>query len=108
MRGYPIEKEEIDEIVSMRTKDHMSVNEIAESTGKSTATVKRYLTLAGVSTRARTPKGPPLSHRQFAMLIYCRRQGMLSPDVAFFIGATLAEANRAYASGTYSVYIQRR
>ena len=65
-RGYktPLTEDEVENIVSLKRDEGLSVSEISERTGRSVATILRYLSRNGISFRTPRIKTAPLSHKQ--------------------------------------------
>lgn len=104
----PLTEEEVETIVSLKRDEGLSVQEIAEQTGRSIPTINRYLSRNGISNRTRKIKTPPLEQRQWQSIRVAKEHDMLSADVAALMGADLGEVNRAYGAPTYDYYINHR
>ena len=108
--GYndPLTEDEVETIVSLKRDEGLNSDEIAERTGRSRATVVRYLSRNGLSSRSPRTKTPQLTNTQFALIHAMKDEGQLSADVSERTGISLAELNRAYAAPTYDYYINHR
>jgi len=108
--GYnaPLTEDEVETIVSLKRDEGLSVEEIAEQTGKSRSTILRYLSRNGISFRTPRIKTAPLTVAQYETVRVSRDHGMKSPEVAALIRQSLAEVNRAYGAPSYDYYINHR
>ena len=108
--GYntPLAEDEVETIISLKRDEELPVSEIAERTGRSVATILRYLSRNGISFRTPRIKTPPLNHKQYYDIRTSRDHGMKSPEVAALMQQPLAEVNRAYGAPSYEYYIDHR
>lgn len=108
--GYndPLTEDEVETIVSLKRDEGLSVQEIAEQTGRSVPTINRYLSRNGISNRTPRVKTPPLTQKQWHSIRVAKEHDMLSADIAVLMAADLGEVNRAYGSPTYEYYINHR
>lgn len=108
--GYndPLTEEEVENIISLKRDELLSVSEISEETGKSISTIRRYLSRNGISDRTRKIKTPPLSEEQFKTVRSFKKRGTVSSDAAKRMEVSLAEVNLAYGAPTYDYYVNHR
>jgi len=109
--GYnvPLGEEEVQRIVSLRVDEDKSVHEISSITGRSVATIMRYLSRNGISSRTVRKKTPPLDREQYMSVRMARENGIISMEIAKQMpDTTLEEINSAYGSSTYEYYVEHR
>lgn len=108
--GYnaPLTEDEVETIVSLKRDEGLSVQEISEQTGKSTSTIKRYLSRNGITHRTQRTKTPPFTKEQFLLIHGIKDLGDSSAEVSIKTGLKLDEVNRVYAAPSYDYYINHR
>ena len=108
--GYnaPLTEDEVETIVSLKRDEGLSVAEISERTGRSDATIKRYLSRNGITSRSQRAKTPPLAKTQFLLIHSIKDLGDSSAEVSIKTGLKLGEVNNVYGAPTYDYYINHR
>lgn len=108
--GYnaSLTEDEVETIVSLKKDEGLNSDEIAERVGRSRATVVRYLSRNGLSSRSPRSKKLQLTDTQFALIHAMKDEGQLSSDVSERTRIPLDELNRAYGAPSYDYYINHR